>query len=844
MSISSSMYVALTGMRMSQAAMETASNNIANVNTPGYSRQRINLATLPSQTRSWGQMGLGVTGDNIIRYHDEFLTRSLIMTGSTLGKEVAIKNQVDNLEIFFNESAGNGINAAMNDYFAAFDQLADEANNEPNREELIEYAQTLATQLKYRKEEMDELRLDTNKRIDDAATEINTLIAELASLNKEITVYEDPTLNRQANDLRDTREEKTRQLAEYMDIEYYEDPHDGQWTITTGTGIPLVLKERSFPLTTNTSSNGDVSLHTSHNDYWQEDITGQITGGAVGGYIEFRDEILSEYYKQYESFVDGFIFQANNQHAQGTGLSLMTEVLGTTQVSNLASVEIDFPGDDNSIRISSLVPHLASKEPYDPYSDPDNIEVRFVKSEKVTSEITSTVKFNEDPARMKWEITITLPVDSLGNVSVTAAELTEYINSERSLSPTDGINYLPPRTVAWKVGDFISAEGVFNQSDTGRVNFAGPTLPQGHEEIGFYSLSRSLKYTAPQGHHLAYDSEYATLKTTLIHTDNDIIYTAVDKGETGDKISVEYVNTGANQKLLISVTQEEDGSQRIVVNLATDVNGDITSTAGDIVSAINSHNVARTLVTAETPQGETGLGLAREMDRTFLDRSGYFELVTYTDGGEATFHKVTVTPEDTLEDVIKQIADIPGLRVESVTDRHGKDNLRIIADTGVEFGFAGDSSGALAVLGINTIFTGTLGNDVGVNQMLIDNRELINAGIIDSNGVRAPGSNENALDMADLKDKRFDFYHQKDATISSMFNSIYSNIGATAQGATRDYEFTQGVYTQLQDRQDSIAGVNLDEELADVLRYQYMYQASAKMISTIDTMMESLLAMR
>ena len=77
-----------------------------------------------------------------------------------------------------------------------------------------------------------------------------------------------------------------------------------------------------------------------------------------------------------------------------------------------------------------------------------------------------------------------------------------------------------------------------------------------------------------------------------------------------------------------------------------------------------------------------------------------------------------------------------------------------------------------------------------------------------------------------------------------MFNSIYSNIGATAQGATRDYEFTEGVYTQLQNRQDTIAGVNLDEELADVLRFQYMYQASAKMISTIDTMMETLLAMR
>jgi flagellar hook-associated protein FlgK len=575
-----------------------------------------------------------------------------------------------------------------------------------------------------------------------------------------------------------------------------------------------------------------------------DDITGQIKEGAVGGYLEFRDVILEDYYKQYDSFVDGFIFQANNQHAQGAGMDLFTEIQATTLISNLSSIEVDFPGNDNAIKISSLVPHLSAKEPYDPYSDPNNIEVKFVKSEKITSEITSEVKFNEDPARMKWEITITLPVDSLNNVTVTAKELTEYINSERSISPSGGINYLPPRTATWKVGDFISAEGVFNESDTGRISFPGPTYPQGHEENKFFTLTQSLKYTAPQGHHLSYGTETAELKTTLIHTDNDVIYKATEKGEIGDKISIEYKNSGPNGKLTIEVTEEENGEKRILINLATDVNGNITTTAGDIVSAVNNHNVARTLVTAETPIDQTGLGLVHEMDKTFLSRNGYFEVVTYPDGKEPIFHKIVVTPDDTLEDVVKELSQMEGLRIENITDRHGKDTLRIIADDGYQFGFASDTSGALAVLGINTMFTGSTGNDVGVNQLLIDNREYINAGKMDSNGVRAPGNNTNALSMNGLKDQRYEFYHQSSSTLGSMFNSIYSNIGATSQGITRDYEFTEGVYQQLQNRQDSIAGVNLDEELADVLRFQYMYQASAKMISTIDTMMETLLAMR
>jgi flagellar hook-associated protein 1 FlgK len=844
MGISSSMYIALSGMRLAQAAMETASHNIANVNTPGYSRQRINLATLPSVGYSWGQMGLGVDANNIIRYHDQFLTRSLIMTGSTLGHDVALKNGLDNLELFFNESAGNGINQAMNDFFASFDQLADEANNKANREELIEVTQSLAKQLALRRADLDELRRDANKRIDDGVAEVNKLLSELASLNQEITAVEDPALNREANDLRDSRDELTRQLAEYMDIEFYEDPQDGQWSITTSKGIPLVLKNRTFPLRTESDSDGNVTLRTSHNDYWMEDITGHVTGGAIGGYLEYRDVELKERYLQYDSFVDGLIFSLNDQHAQGAGLSLFTDTTATTLVSNLAAIETAFPGEDNDVRLSSLVPHLASKEPYDPYSDPDNIEVRFVKSDTVTSEFSSSVIFNDDPGRMKWEITITLPRDSQGNVTATARDLCQYINSERSPSPSDGVNYLPPRTSSWKVGDFISAEGVMNQGDSGKIQFTGPSYPS--EAGRFVSLERSLKYAAPQGAHLKLESEYAYLSTALTHTDNDIIFTARDKGAGGESIAIEYANdfSGTARSLEVSVVQEADGTKNIRVSLATDSQGNVITTAGDIVTAINAHAQARTLITAETPEGESGLGLVDSMEKTRLDRSGYFQIVTYPEGGEPVFHKVTVDPEDTLEDVIKQLGDIPGLRVESITNRHGLNNLRIIADEGYSYGFAGDSSGALAVLGLNTILTGSNGADAGVNQLLIDNRDYINAGRIDSNGVLYEGDNANALDMADVKDKRFSFYHQEQATLSSEFNSIYAGIGTSVQGATRDYEFTEGIYSQIQARQDALAGVNLDEELADVLRFQYMYQASSKMISTIDSMMETLLAMR
>jgi flagellar hook-associated protein FlgK len=842
------MYVALTGMRMSQAAMEVASHNLANVNTPGYSRQRINLATLTTVNSSWGQMGLGVDANNIQRYHDEFLTRSLITTSSTLGRNVALKSSLDNLELFFNESAGNGVNQAMNDFFASWDQLADEPSSEPYREELLETASTLTKQLAMRRDDLDALRVDANERLADSISEINNLVNEIAALNREITVYEDPVLNRQANDLRDTRDELTRQLAEHMNIDFYEDPHDGQLTITSSTGIPLVLKDRAFELTAYTRSNGDVEIRTSHYDHWMEDISGSITEGAVGGWLTFRDDILADYYRQYDSFVDGLIFNLNDQHAQGAGETMFSDVTATSTVSNLAATVVSFPGDDNDLRLTSLVPHLPSKEPYDGYDDPENIEIRFEKAKKATSEITSSVTFNDDPARMKWEIVITLPTDSNGNVSVSARELADYINSERSPSPVNGVNYLPPRTAGWKVGDFIGAEGVADQSDRGAISFQGPTFPPQAGE--FLTLDRSLQYALPQGQHLSHGLDYAELKTSFKHVDNDVLFVAVEKGAGGEAIGVEYWSDGTpGQSLAVEVVQSQDGVRNIRVRLATDAEGRTITTAGEVVAAVNAHVVARTLVTAATPEGETGLGLVSEMDKTMLDRSGFFTLAVYGQDGEAEFHRVTVNPEDTLQDVLSQIGStfdegIPGLRVEALTDRHGRDAIRLIAAEGVEFGYAGDCSGALAALGLNTLFTGDDGSDVGVNPLLAADRSRLNAARINSNGEVTAGDNSNALAMADVKDRRFAFYHQPSATLGAEFNSIYADIGASVQAATRDYDFSQGIYSQLENRQDSIAGVNLDEELADILRFQYMYQAAAKMISTIDTMMETLLAMR
>ncbi|MGL4207987.1 MAG: hypothetical protein ACRCTY_01230, partial [Candidatus Adiutrix sp.] len=374
-----------------------------------------------------------------------------------------------------------------------------------------------------------------------------------------------------------------------------------------------------------------------------------------------------------------------------------------------------------------------------------------------------------------------------GNITSTAEDVIRHVNKERSVSAHSGTPSLPPTGIAWpyKVGDFINVESAFGNNWNGTINFATSSMPSGANQ--FTTLDRSLANVMKQGHHLSYGAEYASLTTSLKHTNNDISFTAVDKGAAGEKIAVEYVaGLGVDSPPSVNVYNDVDGTKRISITLGTDAAGAINTTAADIVDLVNKHPVARDLVYAQTPKDQTGLGLVKEMGTTYLDRSGSFELVTYDEEGEASIYRITVDPTDTLQDVVGRIgttfdSGVLGLRAEVVVDQHGYSSLRLIAnsESGVEYGFRNDTSGALAVLGLNNIFTGDSSSNVGVNQQIMENPGLLGAGLINSDGIRTVGSNVNALDMADLKDKRFDFSKVGDATLGTAFNTFYADIGST-----------------------------------------------------------------
>ncbi|RLB37301.1 MAG: hypothetical protein DRH12_14565, partial [Deltaproteobacteria bacterium] len=169
----------------------------------------------------------------------------------------------------------------------------------------------------------------------------------------------------------------------------------------------------------------------------------------------------------------------------------------------------------------------------------------------------------------------------------------------------------------------------------------------------------------------------------------------------------------------------------------------------------------------------------------------------------------------------------------------------------------------LAALGINTFFTGSSPEDgdyakfIAVNPLLKDNKGLIAAGKVASDGSIATGDNSNALDMTNLPYTPIDmirFNYQRGSstpsrelvstTLDDYLHGLEGSIGVASQSTTRSREYTEVIVNQLEQTRDNISAVSIDEEMTNIIKYQHAYAAAAKLISTGDEMFKTLLEIR
>lgn len=309
-SIFGALNAARQGMFASQIGISTAGKNIANVNTEGYSRQRVIFN--PSV------FGNGVDIGGIQRMRDQFYEAQLNVEHESLGLLSMRQQALAQIELIFNESSGVGISTSMGEFFKSLHDLAASPDGTAERETVRTRARALANAFKSVRDRLESLRGDMDSRVEDLTDQANSLLQEIATLNRQITSQR-ATLD-EPNELIDQRALVLGQLSEIMDIQYFTD--EGQITIIGGTGNVLVEGSQSATLFTamNPDNGGLRDVMVRRLDGQTVAISDQITAGSLAGAIEMRDNRLTADLQVLDRLAAQMVTILNVQHRVGTGL--------------------------------------------------------------------------------------------------------------------------------------------------------------------------------------------------------------------------------------------------------------------------------------------------------------------------------------------------------------------------------------------------------------------------------------------------------------------------------------------------------------------------------------------
>ncbi len=238
MSINSLFNIGQSALNAQQSTIATTGNNIANVDTPGYSRQYVQLEDAFSLTYNPGALGMGVDAVQVLRRFDQFVEVSFLDKSSEASRWAEQEQVLSSVESIFNESNRTGINDALSAFFGAWEDLAVRPDDDATRQNLITLSQNLGLIMNETMDDLDQIREQMEMSIEVDVERVNELVESIADLNKQISANTIPGSSN-PNDLLDKRDTAVRELATLIDISTEYTTED-EFVVRTGTGYPLV----------------------------------------------------------------------------------------------------------------------------------------------------------------------------------------------------------------------------------------------------------------------------------------------------------------------------------------------------------------------------------------------------------------------------------------------------------------------------------------------------------------------------------------------------------------------------------------------------------------------------
>ena len=310
--------ISVSALQAFQQAINVTSNNVANASTPGYDRESINLTEAIPQSNGAATVGAGVAVSGVNRAFSQAAANQLNTSQSTLGQLNALQsytNQIDNL---FGTTIG-GLSTALQNFYNAFSNVANNPTSTASRQALIGQAQSVASSFQTASGELNSLNTDVNSRVTADVTQINSITKAISTLNNQIVTGTAQDGGQQPNELLDQRDQLVSSLSQLVNVSTTTDSN-GALNVFVGNGQPLVLQGQVFSLTTvaNQFNATQLEIGTSANSAV---ISSSITGGDLGGLLAARTQVINPALNQLGQVATAFAQTVNSQQAQGLDLS-------------------------------------------------------------------------------------------------------------------------------------------------------------------------------------------------------------------------------------------------------------------------------------------------------------------------------------------------------------------------------------------------------------------------------------------------------------------------------------------------------------------------------------------
>ncbi len=710
--------IADSAMNANTAAMNTVSQNVANVNTPFYNSENPIETEAPAVVGAPYTYGTGVNVNQIQRTTNDFVQSEVNNETMQNSYYTTLYQGLDQIQNLFNDQSGSGFSSQISQFFNDFQNVANNPSNTSQRTALLSDAQSLTGSINNAYTTIMNTVSSTNTSINGVIPQVNSLTSQIAGLNQQITYALNAGSN--ANELQDQQMQAINSLSKLVNISYYTN-NNGKTNISVGN-VPLVSSDSSFNLSTQVDPSNAANLDVMWTgpDGSAQSITSQVTGGSLGAYVNIEQTAAPSYISQINSLAAAVTDNVNSLQYNGYGL-------------------------DGSTGNYFFKPNLTTA------------------ASSSTKDATISTGMVTNPADLTGDKYTIEYTNSSGTFTVTNNSTGKTLNSS-SITTSSTINNYGQSVYT------IGFDGVsVNITPTLTTAISGsPVYPANGDTFTVQQNTTNPAFTMAVNPNLTTSQVAAASAVSTAVNPTNTGNATISAGSVINPTDV----TGANSN---------EGGQYTIKYTGTVITG-----TGDFTITNNTTNLTQTISNIPITTNSSG----QSEYSIFFGNQAF----SGSNGTQAENFHVTLTGTP-------QVNDSFTANVLSPSNSSSVSN----------------------------------GSNLNSNYLtpMTTTPNMTSAGL--------SGNNENALALGALQNNNV-YINGTSSTISDFYSNIVSNIGTQSQSANTNYTNSTSVLTNLQNQLSSSVGVNMNQQMTNLVNYQNSYQAAAKITSSVETIMTALLS--